>query len=110
MCIQKILNVNLIYFNSLTSLIAKFPTNNFMFVISLQKKIGPHVFVLPIPQFIWQDLAIAWKSSKGEKVCIIYWNLMNEQKQPLKKVFCKKMYSSKHLLYRVSSCLFYQNI
>ena len=67
MCIQKILNINLIYFNSLTSLISKFPTNNFMFVISLQKKIGPHVFVLPIPQFIWQDLAIAWKSSKGKK-------------------------------------------
>ena len=39
MCIQKILNVNLIYFSSLTS----------------------------IPQFIWQDLAIAGKSSKVEK-------------------------------------------
>ena len=34
---------------------------------SLQKKIGPYVFVLSIPQFIWQDLAIAWKSSEGKK-------------------------------------------
>ena len=29
MCIQKILNVNLIYFNSLTSVIAEFPTSIF---------------------------------------------------------------------------------
>ena len=34
---------------------------------SLQKKTGPYVFVLSIPQFIWQDLVIPWKSSKGEK-------------------------------------------
>ena len=34
MCILKIVNVNLRYFNSLTSVIAEFPTNNFMFVIS----------------------------------------------------------------------------
>ena len=37
--IQKILNVNLIFFYSLTSVIAEFPTSNFVFVISLQEKI-----------------------------------------------------------------------
>ena len=29
---------------------------------SLQKKIEPYVFVLPIPQFIWQYLVITSKS------------------------------------------------
>ena len=29
--------------------------------------IEPHVFVLSIPQFVWQDLAISCKSLKGEK-------------------------------------------
>ena len=33
----------------------------------MQEKIEPYVFVLSILQFIWQDLAIACKSSKGEK-------------------------------------------
>ena len=61
MCIQKILNVNLLYLNPLTFVIAEFPTNIFT------KELGPYVFVLSIPQFIWQDLAIAWKSSKGKK-------------------------------------------
>ena len=33
------------------------------------------------------------------KVCINHWNLVNEQKQPLKKVFCKNGYSSKWLFW-----------
>ena len=64
-------------------------------ILSLQQKIEPHVFVLSIPQFTWQDLTIACKSSKGEKGSIIPWNLINEQKQPMNKVLCEKRCSSK---------------
>ena len=57
----KILNVNLIYFQLINFCNCRIPNWH------LYKKIGPYVFVISIPQFIWQDLVIAWKSSKGEK-------------------------------------------
>ena len=43
--IRKILNVNLISFNSLTSVITEFPTSNFIFDINpiFAKKVEPHV-------------------------------------------------------------------
>ena len=68
-CIRKILNINLIYFNSLNSVITEFPISKLYVynILSLQKMIEPHVFVLSIPQFVWQDLAISCKSLKGEK-------------------------------------------
>ena len=65
----KYCNVNI--FNSSTSVIAEFPTSNFIFVISLQKKIEPHVFVLSILQFIWQDLAIVCKSFNMRKKYVL---------------------------------------
>ena len=71
---------------------AELPTRNFIPLISYlyKKKIEPRVFVLSILQFIWQDLSIACKSfNRKKKVCIYHWNLMNEQKQRLKKVFLK---------------------
>ena len=78
----------------MTSVIAEIPTSSFIFVISLQKKIEPNVFVLPISQFVWQDLVIACKSFiRIKKVCINHWNLMNKQKQLLKKMFCKNNYT-----------------
>ena len=86
---SKNLKRKLIFFNSLTSVIAEFSTSNFIFVISLQKKIEPSVFFLSILQLIWQDLAIACKSFNWRK-SINRWNLMNEQNQPNKKLFCKK--------------------
>ena len=108
-CTRKILNVNLIFFNSLTSVIAEFSTSNFIFVISLQKKIEPSVFFLSILQFIWQDLAIACKSFNWRK-SINRWNLMNEQNQPIRSYSAKKRYSSKQLFYRVSTWLYNQNL
>ena len=108
-CTRKILNVNLIFFNSLTSVIAEFSTSNFIFVISLQKKIEPSVFFLSILQFIWQDLAIACKSFNWRK-SINRWNLMNEQNQPIRSYSEKKRYSSKQLFYRVSTWLYNQNL
>ena len=73
--IQKILNVNLIFFNSFSSVIAEFPTSNIIFVISYlwKKNIEPNVFPLSILQFIWQDLATACKSfnRKNKYVLII---------------------------------------
>ena len=68
MCVQKILNVNLIYFNSLTSAIAEFPTSIFTkeyWTICLCS------FYFPV---YLARLVIALKSSKGEKSIIIYWN------------------------------------
>ena len=41
-------------------------------MLSLQKKIEPHVFVFSFPQFIWQDLAISYKSSIGEKQYVLF--------------------------------------
>ena len=61
----KYCNVNI--FNLLTSEIAEFPTSNFIFAISLQKKIEPHAFVLCILQVISQDLATACTISIGER-------------------------------------------
>ena len=39
------------------------------------------------------------KFQQENKVCINHWNLVNEQKQPLKKVFNKNGYSSKWLFW-----------
>ena len=70
------LNVYLIFLNLLTSAIPEFPTSNFIFVmtlcniLSLQKKIEPHVFFLSILQLIWQDLAIECKSFNRRKCSI----------------------------------------
>ena len=61
----KYCNVNI--FNLLTSVIAEFPTSNFIFAISLQKKIEAHAFVLSILQVISQDLATACKNFNRRK-------------------------------------------
>ena len=101
-CFQKIINVNL-FFNSLTSIIAEFPTSKLIFVISyLRKKRLNHMslFFLFSRFFgkIYQLHAKVLIGEKSTKKC----------KQPL-KVFCKNGYSSKWLFYRVSSWLHDQN-
>ena len=73
--------------NSLTSVMAEFPIT-----LSLQKWIEPHVFVLSILQFVWQDLGIACKSFNSRKKYINHGNLMNGQKLPFKKVFSKNRF------------------
>ena len=71
-CIQKILNVNLILFHSLTSGIADFPISSFIFVLSyLCKKNEPHAFVLSVIQFTWQDSTIESKSFYGRKTYVL---------------------------------------
>ena len=52
--------------NSLTSVMAEFPIT-----LSLQKWIEPHVFVLSILQFVWQDLGIACKSFNSRKKYVL---------------------------------------
>ena len=50
-----------------------FPTSNFIFIIclSLQEQIEPHVFVPSILQFVWQDLAIAFKNFSSTKKYVL---------------------------------------
>ena len=40
-------------------------------ILSLQKKIEPHLFVLHIPQFIWQDLKIKFKGFNRRKKYVL---------------------------------------
>ena len=96
-CIRKILNVNLIYFNSFISLIAEFPTSNFMFVISYfcKKKFNHMALFFLFPNFFVKILQFHAKVQEEKKVCINHLNLMNEQKHPLKNMLCKHRYSSK---------------
>ena len=81
--------------------IAEFPTRNFIHVIFyLYKKRFNRVSL-----FFYSTVYLArfsncmQKFQQEKKVCINYWNLVNEQKQPLKKVFCKNEYSSKWLFW-----------
>ena len=76
-CIRK--NINLIFFNSLTSVIAEFPTSNFIFVIILffERNTEPHIFVLSIFQFIWKDLVIACKSFNRRKNYVLVIGVCN---------------------------------
>ena len=40
-------------------------------ILYLQKNIEPHVFALPILQFIWQDLVIACRSFNRRKTFVL---------------------------------------
>ena len=61
-------------------------------VVNVKNSYSKHVFVLSVLQFIWQGLALSCKSFNRRKKYVL---IIDEQKQPLKKVFCKNRYSSK---------------
>ena len=76
-----------IFFNSLSSVIAEFPTSNFILVRSYisKKQTELHVFILSILQFIWRDLAIALEATFGEGV-------LQKCRSRRLELLCKKMF------------------
>ena len=65
----KVINVKNLYLKVLKRIFNIFKLINFCDsrIHNCAKKIESHVFVFSILQFIWQDLATAYKSSIGEK-------------------------------------------
>ena len=86
-------------------MIAEFPNVDPIIVWSYlcqKKKIEPRVFIPSVLQFIWRGLAIAFKSFNSRKLIIVLIVLIIDQKQPLKKVFCKNKKDVGVLLKRCS--------